>query len=78
MMSQNNKVVSTLCAGDIDKIPNIITVAPNSAQELTKGIINALEKEEDNKESFRAYLKSRDVESYYKKIFEAIQENKQS
>lgn len=78
MMSQNNKVVSTLCAGDIDKIPNIITVAPNSAQELTKGIINALEKEEDNKESFRAYLRSRDVESYYKKIFEAIQENKQS
>jgi len=74
MMSQNNKIVTTLCAGDIDKIDNIIKVKPNSVEELTKGISSAFDDSTINENLFSDYLKSRNVESYYKKIHEVTYE----
>ena len=38
MMSQNTKVVSTLCAGDIEKLEGVLTINPNSEQEIFEAL----------------------------------------
>ena len=70
MMSQNNSVVSTLCAGGIESIPGIITAPSNHECALKDAIIESLNRTNsgDNRTLFDDYLKSRDVKQFIKSI----------
>ncbi|MBC7915784.1 MAG: glycosyltransferase [Pyrinomonadaceae bacterium] len=69
MMSQNNNVVSTLCAGDIDKISGITTCAPNNIAELKQAIDLALNSDSDkNAKLFDEQLQERDIENFINKV----------
>lgn len=68
MMSQNNKVVSTLCAGGIESIPNIYTCQSNNNSALREKIETALSTETNNRQIFDTYLKERNIKSFIKKI----------
>jgi len=65
MMSQNTKVVSTLCAGGIADIPGIFTCETNSDVALEKTMIKCLsENTEQNTLLFNNFLKSRTMEAF--------------
>lgn len=67
MMSQNTKVVSTLCAGGIDTIPGIFTCETNNHKLLNDAIAKCLTSNtEENSEVFKKYLNSRSIESFIK------------
>lgn len=70
MMSQNNNVVSTLCAGDIDKIEGIKTCLPDDIEDLCNKIIQQLEDENtgNNRKEFDLELKKRSIDNYVKEI----------
>lgn len=70
MMSQNNCVISTLCAGDIDTIEGLHVCPPNSVDALTASIEEALcqQNSEKNRKSFDAELQRRSIESFIQKI----------
>ena len=70
MMSQNERVVSTLCAGDIDKIKGLATCLPNDDKALAMAMENSLSHYDtkDNRESFDDELKSRSIESFVNKV----------
>ena len=76
MMSQNTKVVATLSAGDIDKIPGIFTCIPNSTEVLTKAIEDCLRTDTtQNRILFDNYLSQRTQESFYLGISRALAES---
>lgn len=65
MMSQNSKVVSTKCAGGIDKINGVFTCDINSENELTNAITSCLNSDTtNNRDIFDTYLNSRSIESF--------------
>ena len=65
MMSQNTKIVCTLSAGDIDKVPGIFTCKPNDEKELAKSMSNCLSSNlPNNRAIFDDYLKKRDTKSF--------------
>lgn len=68
MMSQNTNVVSTLCAGDIDKIKGLQTCPPKSVEALADTILQALSENnnETNRQLFDEELRSRSIENYVK------------
>ena len=69
MMSQNNRIVSTLSAGDIDKIPGIFTCITGSAVELEKSMTISLSSEVgENRKLFDSYLQKRDTNSFLQNI----------
>lgn len=68
MMSQNSKVVSTLCAGGIDLIKGVVTCLTNDEDSLEKALTEALNNNTENKDLFNNYLKNRTVENFLKKI----------
>lgn len=70
MMSQNNKVISTLCAGGIENIDGIATCLPNSIECLYNKIIEQLQNNavEENRIKFDLELRKRSIENYLKKI----------
>jgi len=70
MMSQNERVVSTLCAGDIDKINGLITCPSNNTEALSKAIIDSLESEffEKNRLLFDEELHRRSIECFINKV----------
>ncbi|WP_026897146.1 glycosyltransferase [Daejeonella oryzae] len=68
MMSQNDKVVSTLCAGDIDKIKGVFTCSPNNVSELQQSIQTALNNTEDFSLLFDQQLHERDINHFIHKI----------
>lgn len=69
MMSQNNKVVSTLCAGGIEEIKGIYTCIPNDTMGLKNAMISCLnDPRETNDTPFSEYLKSRDFDNFMKKV----------
>lgn len=64
MMSQNEKVVSTLCAGDIDKIPGIILTETN-AYKLSESLTLSLESDSSlNRSLFDDFLEKRSIEHF--------------
>jgi len=74
MMSQNEKVISTLCAGGIEDMPSIIKIQPNNIDELYGAMQNQLSiKTMANKAIFDAYLKERSIEIFVEKINTALQ-----
>jgi len=69
MMACNNHVVSTLCAGGIDKIKGIITCNTNDINGLVSAIKKSADTEENyNREVFDQYLKANDINNYIEKI----------
>lgn len=69
MMSQNNRVVSTLCAGDIDSIKGLVTVKPNDVENLYNGMSLVLNSESDkNRNLFDKELRSRSMNYFIESI----------
>lgn len=69
MMSQNNNVVSTLCAGKIDEIPGVITCKTEDEYSLYEALILALNNKRcDNKIIFNEYLSEHTITKFVKTI----------
>lgn len=69
MMSQNDKVVSTLCAGDIDKIKGLYLAETNDVESLYTTIKNNLISDLDDKRTlFDSELKNRSIEMFIQQI----------
>lgn len=69
MMSQNDKVVSTTCAGDIDKIIGIITCEPSDSEKLYIAIEKALlTNSSSNRIHFNKELDRRKINHFIKKV----------
>jgi glycosyltransferase involved in cell wall biosynthesis len=78
MMSQNSKVVSTKCAGGIEKIPGLILAETNNEQRLELAIITALESTNNNNNNriiFDKYLQDRDISTYMAQVNNHLDEN---
>ncbi|MBZ0327464.1 MAG: glycosyltransferase [Altibacter sp.] len=69
MMSQNNNVVSTLCAGGIEKIDGVYTALPNDVDSLYEAIVDCLgNSNSEMGAKFQRELNSRDISSFMQKI----------
>jgi glycosyltransferase involved in cell wall biosynthesis len=69
MMSQNTKVVSTLCAGDINEIRGVYKAATYNVESLKTAILEALSKENrGNRKFFDEELKSRSIDKFVQQI----------
>lgn len=68
MMSQNDNVVSTTCAGDIDKIKDLVICKPNDGLELKFAIEAGLARNKNNRYIFDNYLKNRSINEFMKTI----------
>ena len=65
MMSQNDRVVSTTCAGGIDKIKGLITCRPSDVDALTDAIRQGLKGDVSGTRAlFDAELQSRSIEKF--------------
>nr|WP_321223473.1 glycosyltransferase [uncultured Psychroserpens sp.] len=65
MMSQNTKVVSTLCAGGIENIQGVYTCETHNQQALTIAMQNCLNNDTSkNRQIFDDYLNSRSIEAF--------------
>lgn len=70
MMSQSEKVVSTVCAGGIDKIKGLFTCPPSNVELLAKSMEDCIKAETDkNRELFDTELQSRSFDMFIQKIF---------
>jgi glycosyltransferase involved in cell wall biosynthesis len=68
-MSQNEKVVSTLCAGDIDKIEGLFTCRPNDERDLLRAMRQCLEAGTTrNREIFDMELENRSIDKFIERI----------
>lgn len=65
MMSQNNNIVSTKCAGEIEKIPGIRIADISNTKSLSTAILELL-KEDTSKNGivFKSFLKERSIEKF--------------
>ncbi len=73
MMSQNNKVVSTLCAGEISEIEGLYTCETHNANALTTAIESCLKSNKDNYElHFKDYIASRSIDNFVKLLHNKI------
>lgn len=68
MMSQNNKVVSTLCAGEIANINGLVTCKPKNVEALKNALTKSLNSNSDNREVFDSYLQSRSINIFIEKL----------
>ncbi|MGJ1509309.1 glycosyltransferase [Sphingobacterium siyangense] len=69
MMSQNNSIISTLCAGGIEDIPSIYTCDPGSIEQLSYQINRALINDNSSvRETFTHFLKERSVSGFIEKV----------
>jgi glycosyltransferase involved in cell wall biosynthesis len=69
MMSQNEKIVSTLCAGDIDKIDGLFTCKPNNEQDLLRAMQQCLEADTARSRTlFDKELQDRSIDGFMDKV----------
>lgn len=69
MMSQNNAIVSTLCAGGIDEIPSIYTCEPDNVEKLADQVGKVLVMDNvGNRELFDTFLSRRSVPGFVEQI----------
>lgn len=68
MMALNTRVVSTISAGGVDKIPFIESVPVNDTQALILAMKKVLANQETSLSDMRNYLRKRSVGSYLKDI----------
>ena len=74
MMSQNNKVISTKCAGDVDQIKGLYISEVNNIESLKDSILAALKDTSNNRNFFDEYLRERSVEKFISKLYVALSE----
>lgn len=74
MMSQNQKVVSTLCAGGIEKIPGIFTAETNAVEPLYEAISKCLTSEEnkERRDELLTFLNKNDIKFFKEKIVKEL------
>ena len=76
MMSQNTKVISTLCAGGIKDLKGVFTVEVDDIQELSSMMINVLKQDtRKNRLIFDILLRKRDINVFMKDISDSIKKN---
>jgi glycosyltransferase involved in cell wall biosynthesis len=76
MMSQNEKVVSTLCAGDIDKIDGLFTCRPGVEQDLGRAMRQCLEADTTgNRVLFDKELQGRSIDGFMDKVISYLDYN---
>ena len=69
MMSQNNTVISTLCAGGIDEIPSIYTCEPDNAKSLAYKIEQSLTNDTSaNRGIFDDFLAKRSIQAFIRQV----------
>jgi len=68
MMSQNERVISTDCAGGIKELEGVLVVDTNNVDALSFGIQTMLSVEVNHRKMFDEELKNRVVESFINKI----------
>jgi glycosyltransferase involved in cell wall biosynthesis len=74
MMSQNNHVVSTKCAEEIDSIPGILISKTASPKNLSTVILKSLnDNQSKNGILFKSFLQERSIERFIKNIEEELQ-----
>jgi glycosyltransferase involved in cell wall biosynthesis len=65
MMSQNEKIVATLCAGDIDKLEGVFTCKSNDEEDLLRAMKACLEADTSkNRELFDRELQRRSIDKF--------------
>jgi hypothetical protein len=69
MMSQNENIVATRSAGDIENIPGIKTCPINDVAALTKAISEGLKNPESNRIIFDKYLNERTMDNFVDNIY---------
>jgi glycosyltransferase involved in cell wall biosynthesis len=68
-MSQNEKVVSTLCAGYIDKLEGVFTCKTDDVDDLLRAMKECLEADTSkNRELFDRELEKRSIEGFIEKV----------
>ncbi len=76
MMSQNDNVVSTTCAGGIDRIQGVYTCQPSSVSDLSLALSNCFESNNQAlRNVFDDYLLKRDVKSFMKQVIAHLNHN---
>ena len=76
MMSQNTKIVATLCAGGIEEIPKISTCQTNSVDDLVIAIEKILDENTDAyRTTFDNYLSKRTLHSFSEMIIKNLNNN---
>jgi glycosyltransferase involved in cell wall biosynthesis len=69
MMSQNEKVVSTKCAGGIDEIEGVFTAETHNVQSLVDTILISLDQDtSENRLIFDDFLKKRTIAGFVSKV----------
>lgn len=68
MMSQNSRVVSTICAGDIDIIKGLFLAKPNDVNSLFNAMNSALLSDRNNRERFDEELNRRSIKAFVETI----------
>ncbi|HEY8931267.1 MAG TPA: glycosyltransferase [Mucilaginibacter sp.] len=73
MMSQNDKVVSTKCAGGIEDIEGVITADTHNEESLENAMLAALGNDtKENRSTFDKQLKERSLDRFIEKIHENL------
>ena len=73
MMSQNNNVVSTKCAGEISNIEGIYTCETHNADALKIAMENGLSNVIDNRNlHFNKYIELRSIDNFVETMIEQI------
>lgn len=72
MMSQNNNVVSTLCAGEIANIKGVITCETHSVNALKEAMTNGLNNTTNTNLYFQDYIESRSIGKFVESMLAKI------
>jgi len=73
MMSQNTKVVSTLCAGGIDKLNGVYTCPTHDSEALANSMLKCLEDNtEKNRKKFDDILSQRTIKKFIELIIKEL------
>lgn len=79
MMSQNTKVISTLCAGGIKDLKGVFTLEVDDIKGLSSMMTNVLKKDTlKNRVIFDILLKKRDINVFMKNIDDSIKKNQKT
>jgi len=73
MMSQNETVVSTLCAGGVENLTGVLTCEPNNVDALFQTMLSGLNSNnKDNRTKFDEILKERSIDNFVSAIEEKL------
>ncbi|MDR6846144.1 glycosyltransferase [Flavobacterium granuli] len=75
MMSQNNHVVSTKCAAEIEQIPGVLLVKTTNSKNLSNAILKSLNDNfSKNQILFQSFLQERSIENFIETIEAELQQ----